>query len=379
MTTFIDTPLPHCPEQVLLPSTPPPKQSSYLPSPPITPVYRRTVKRERGSQFEHLAAWDSTTPAHPTGSPVATVKASRHSTVARPKTPRVTKPRSKTPATAKLSIRRKLVQSHAPPKRRIQKPTVAVTAPSPLPAKKPTGTGKNTKTKVKTEVSDLAIINAHPFLQSAKALTTTGRAKAASARPGKKAVTAGKGRPRGRVTNNSLSATLHPVIAKRKGTYHRSRVPGPGKICSSYYPSDRKLIPHPAGQRYHKGQPYLPPLSVLPHRHLPLCLSISFVARWPDFRGACAREDCMGDSKATVNRHCISEYLQKGARGSSIPRPHRFYWCNKCYMRYTPIPIPPSSSSPSPLPIPPSCIRSFLLPPLPLPISLTFAPLFNLI
>ena len=349
MTTFVDTPLPHCPEQVLLPSTPPPKQRNYLPSPPITPVYRRTVKRERGSHFENLAARDSTTPAHPTGSPVATVKASRHSTVVRPKTPRVTKPRSKTPATAKLSIRRKLVQSHAPPKRRIQKPTVAVPTPSPLPAKKPTGTGKNTKTKVKTEFSDLALINAHPFLQAAKAVTT-GRGKAASARPGKKAVTAGRGRPRGRVTNNSLSSTLHPVIAKRKGTHCRSRVPGPGKICSSYYPSDRKLVPHPAGQRYHKGQPYLPHL--LSHSSSSPVFLYGILFRWPDFRGACAREDCMGDSKATVNRHCISEYLQKGARGSSIPRPHRFYWCNKCYMRYTPIPMPPSSSS-LPPPIPP--------------------------
>jgi len=356
MTTFVDTPLAHCPEQAILPSTPPPKQSNYLPSPPITPVYRRTVKRERGSQFEHLAAWDSTTPAHPTGSPVATVKASRHSTLVRPKTPRVMKPRSKTPATAKLSIRRKLVQSHAPPKRRIQKPTVAVPAPSPLPAKKPPGTGKNTKTKVKTEFADLAIINAHPFLQAAKAGTTTGRAKAASARPGKKAVTAGRGRPRGRVTNNSLSATLHPVIAKRKGTYHRSRVPGPGKICSSYYPSDRKLIPHPAGQRYHKGQPYLPPL--LSHSSSCPVFLYGILFGWPDFRGACAREDCMGDSKATVNRHCISEYLQKGARGSSIPRPHRFYWCNKCYMRCPSIPISQSSSlAHIPSPSPHSCIR----------------------
>ena len=49
--------------------------------------------------------------------------------------------------------------------------------------------------------------------------------------------------------------------------------------------------------------------------------------------GKCAREDCVGDSKATVTRHCISEYLQKGARGSAIPRHLRLHWCNKCYMR----------------------------------------------
>lgn len=272
MTTFVDTPLAHCPEQGLLPSTPPPKQNNYLPSPPITPIYRRTVKPENGSQF---ATWDSTTQAYPTGSPVATVKSTRHS-VARPKTPRVTKPRSKTPATAKLSIRRKLAQSHAPPKRRIQKP-VAVTTPSPRPAKKPTTNGKNTKIKVKTEFSDLAIINAHPFLQSAKALTR--RPKSATARLGKKTFTAagpGKGRPRGRVTNNSLSTTLHPIIAKRKGI--RSRVPGPGKICSSYYPSDRKLVPHAAGQRYHKGQPYLP-LYFPPLSPSPVYIDISFFCR----------------------------------------------------------------------------------------------------
>ena len=52
--------------------------------------------------------------------------------------------------------------------------------------------------------------------------------------------------------------------------------------------------------------------------------------------GKCVREDCMGDSKATVTRHCISEYLQKGARGSSIPRHLRLHWCNKCYMRSFP-------------------------------------------
>ena len=50
--------------------------------------------------------------------------------------------------------------------------------------------------------------------------------------------------------------------------------------------------------------------------------------------GRCAREDCAGDSHATVTRHCISEFLQKGARGSTIPRPLRLHWCNKCYMRY---------------------------------------------
>jgi len=46
-------------------------------------------------------------------------------------------------------------------------------------------------------------------------------------------------------------------------------------------------------------------------------------------------------------RHCISEYLQKGARGSSIPRHLRLHWCNKCYMRYIHLISHPASPSDS--------------------------------
>ena len=49
-------------------------------------------------------------------------------------------------------------------------------------------------------------------------------------------------------------------------------------------------------------------------------------------RRRCAREDCAQNSKASVSRHCISEYVQKGARGSCIPKELRVEWCNTCYM-----------------------------------------------
>src|SRR5579859_4304801 len=117
MTTFVDTPLPHGYEAGL-PSTPLNGQNDYLPSPPITPVYKRAaVKREdlSSSQAEGLAAaWDSS--SQPTGAPasVATVK-QPSAKVSHQRVNRSTKPRSKTPATAKLSIRRKLAKSHSLP------------------------------------------------------------------------------------------------------------------------------------------------------------------------------------------------------------------------------------------------------------------------
>lgn len=260
MTTFVDTPLPPGYEAGF-PSTPLPGQNDYLPSPPITPVYKRAaVKIEdlTSSQAESLAgAWDN--PSHPNGSPVATVKQPRARVVSQKVTPRITKIRSKTPATAKLSIRRKLAKSHtlSPSQGR---PTSlknkATASPSPPTPKAP----KIPKSKAKTE-SDMTILNTHPFLQtSSRPKQTKSRAQPKFVKPSvrsKKMTTIlAKNRSRGRITNNSLSTTLHPIIAKRKGI--RTRIPGPGKICSSYYPSDRKLVPHPAGERYHKGLPYLP-------------------------------------------------------------------------------------------------------------------------
>lgn len=270
MTTFVDTPLPHG-YQAGLPSTPIPGEKDYLPSPPITPAYKRTaVKREKsiGSQPKSLAAaWDN--PSHPTGSPVSTIQPPRGKLTPSKANSRITKPRSKTPATAKLSIRRKIAKSHSPPQRRtsFKSKTTTTGPPSPRSPKK----DKSPTLKVKTE-SDITIINAHPFLQST---SPPGRPKASNSPPHPKSSKApirskiapilGKNRSRGRITNNSLSTTLHPIIAKRKGI--RTRLPGPGKICSSYYPSDRKLVPHPAGERYHKGLPYIsfppPPNSVL--------------------------------------------------------------------------------------------------------------------
>jgi hypothetical protein len=119
-----------------------------------------------------------------------------------------------------------------------------------------------------------------------------------------------------RTTNNSLSAALNPSLHRPKLVRKkRSQITNVGKLCAAYYPSSRKLVPHKPGERYYKGKPY------------------SFYDIINN-RGKCAREDCIGDSKATVTRHCISEYLQKGARGSSIPRHLRLFWCNKCYMRF---------------------------------------------
>ena len=74
-----------------------------------------------------------------------------------------------------------------------------------------------------------------------------------------------------------------------------------------------------------RTSPSPPSQSALPFR---FCVSDD-----TDCSGKCAREDCIGDSHATVTRHCISEFLQKGARGSTIPRSLRLHWCNKCYMR----------------------------------------------
>jgi hypothetical protein len=251
-----------------LPQTPAPAILQYLPSPPITPICKRSVKTEDTSQSDFQLIWQASSqpivPAQVTSTPREVKRrAPSHAT----KPPRITKPRSKTPATAKLSIRRKLLETHPVQKRRSpikSKPVVSSKSPKPAAAKRPAKSRRVGKVKVKIEYDsddikhefdhdDVPIINAHPR-KTVKSDQSRGRvtlSKKSPKRPMKPVVGKGKGR----MTNNSLSSTLHPTIVKRKG--QRARTYNVGKICSSYYPSSRYLVPHSAGERYHKGKPYV--------------------------------------------------------------------------------------------------------------------------
>ena len=88
----------------------------------------------------------------------------------------------------------------------------------------------------------------------------------------------------------------------------------------SKYKRPPPIIPNRPGERYPLGIPYFI-----------FCELTNWVVR-----RHCAREDCAQNSKASVSRHCISEYVQKGARGSCIPKDLRVEWCNTCYMTYDP-------------------------------------------
>jgi hypothetical protein len=329
-----------------MPQTPAPSTLQYLPSPPITPICKRSVKTEDTGQSDVQVLWQTSSQSIVPSQVISTPRKVKSRAPSRAvKSPRVTKPRSKTPATAKLSIRRKLLETHPVTKRRTpvkSKPAVASKAPKSTAAKRPAKSRHVGKVQVKLEYdsdgikrqfdpTDIPIIKAHPR-KSVKSEPVRGRVALAKKSP-KRPVKPVVGKGKGRMTNNSLSSTLHPTIVKRKG--QRARTYNVGKICSSYYPSSRYLVPHSAGERYHKGKPYVP---ISSHPNIPPFIPSHVlyvtIARYADGSGKCAREDCKGDSLATVTRHCISEYLQKGARGSSIPRPLRLHWCNKCYMRY---------------------------------------------
>src|SRR5579859_8041758 len=103
---------------------------------------------------------------------------------------------------------------------------------------------------------------------------------------------------------------------KKKDNRHKFKsdiVPAPPL---SRYKRPAPIVPNRPGDRYPLGIPYEHDLTTLMDR------------------GLCAREDCAQNSKASVSRHCISEYVQKGARGSCIPKQYRVEWCNTCYMTY---------------------------------------------
>jgi hypothetical protein len=221
-----------------------------------------------------------------------------------------------TAASKKLSIRRKIASTHKIPKRiggaksnKVKVKSELVDLPAKIESQQKCHVVRkpSKKIKVKRESDDDDITYQPPTASTRKIVKRPKKSDVAVAK---------KTKVKGRTTYNSLSTTIDPTIHKRK--YQRKSFASTGRICSSYYPSNRKVRPNDAGDRYFKGKPYL------------FLLATSLI-----FSGKCAREDCMGDSKATVTRHCISEYLQKGARGSSIPRHLRLHWCNKCYMRYS--------------------------------------------
>src|SRR5271169_1639185 len=111
-----------------------------------------------------------------------------------------------------------------------------------------------------------------------------------------------------------------------KGSKRGNVVPPPPL---SKYKRPPPIVPHRPGDRYPLGIPYTPLLT---------CLA-------DGGRRRCAREDCAQNSKASVSRHCISEYVQKGARGSCIPKDLRVEWCNTCYMTLFPLFRTPANCS----------------------------------
>lgn len=217
--------------------TPTPKSEfNYLPSPPITPLYERSIKREdTAASFcfddigEYTTSSDETVKAtrgrKPRGRPKSSVGRSFKSTVGGPR------------ATAKkLSVRRKLAATGKIPKRIGGAKSTVV---------KSCGTAsKNSKVKVKVEFSETTYEPPNP--PAIKKPTSPKRVKKSNVGGTKKI-------SKGRTTNNSLSTTLHPTITKRK--CQRKNLSNTGKICSSYYPSSHQVRPNAPGDRYFKGTP----------------------------------------------------------------------------------------------------------------------------
>ena len=164
-----------------------------------------------------------------------------------------------------------------------------------------------------------AVDNGHFKIKFGKPTAQTIR----KSHPAKRPISAPGGLEGGRKTINSLSATMGHTIHEHNPSLKKNhktkafgdKVAAQMKLCQGYIPSNRDIACHAAGNRYPKARPYVPSLPT-------------------DDSGKCAREDCTGDSKATIERHCISQYLTMHTRGSSIPKTLRLYWCNKCYMRY---------------------------------------------
>lgn len=239
-----------------MPQTPAPA-SAYLPSPPITPICKRsaTVKVEETTQSNFNIIWQE--PSQPIVPPPVQVK--RRSSPRSKKSPRVSKQRCKTPATAKLSVRRKLLESHPLPKR---KSPATFKPASPATSTSSQLTPRMGKVKIKLEFDPAEIqrnftINDVPMYtrprKSVNPVKPRGHVTISKKTPKRPVKPVAKSKTKGRMTNNSLSSTLHPTIIKRKG--QKARTYSVGKICSSYYPSNRCLIPHSAGERYHKGKP----------------------------------------------------------------------------------------------------------------------------
>jgi hypothetical protein len=233
------------------PQTPIPKfEFKYLPSPPITPICGRSIKREStGTPIsfddigEYTTSSDETVKLEggrkPRGRPPkSSVGHPPKSTVRRSSKSTVGSPRS---TGKKLSVRRKLSAVGKIP-RRIggAKPMIHPTIV------KSRDTTKNSKFKFNDGSSDTTY---EPFRPSPTIK------KPAFPKCVKKSNVGGTRKVnKGRTTNNSLSTTIHPTITKRK--YQRRNLSNTGKICSSYYPSSQKVRPNVPGDRYFKGIPY---------------------------------------------------------------------------------------------------------------------------
>jgi hypothetical protein len=212
--------------------TPTPKSEfNYLPSPPITPLYERSIKREdTEAPFSFDDIGEYTTSSDETAKVTRGRKPRR-----RPKSS-VGRPRS---TAKKLSVRRKLAAKGKIPKR------IGGVKSTGFPIVKSRGTtSKNSKVKVKEEFSEATY---QPPIAPATKKPTSPKCLKNSNVGGTKKIS------KGRTTNNSLSTTLHPTITKRK--CQRKTFSNIGKICSSYYPSSHHVRPNAPGDRYFKGTP----------------------------------------------------------------------------------------------------------------------------
>lgn len=226
------------------PQTPKPK-FNYLPSPPITPLCERSIKFESTAAslyFDHIG--ESTTLSDEIAKTTSGKKPrGRHpkSSVGRPSKSTLGSPRS---TGKKLSVRRTLAATRKVPKRiGGAKPAI------PSTAKSRGTTSKISKFKVEEELYDTKFEPSLPVVI---------KKPVSPKRANKPSVNGTKKVGKGRTTNNSLSTTLHPTIAKRK--YQHRNLSNVGKICSSYYPSSHKVRPNPPGERYFKGTPCSPSL-----------------------------------------------------------------------------------------------------------------------
>ena len=212
-----------------------PEDSAYLPSPPITPLCRRTLKRQQEDiKTDGNSSLSLFTLASSAGSPKRRKTKTLSDKIRKNKSRHLNKGNGYVLTSEnKSSVGRVLSTTKNP---RIVKPATI---------KRPRCKGVP---RLSLDIDEIFTSYSSPSptpfcLPQVPKPNATTKKTPSNTKP--------------RTTNNSVSSklttTLNSTITKRK--WARTKPLGVGKVCASYYPSSRKIVPHAPGDRYPKGKP----------------------------------------------------------------------------------------------------------------------------